>query len=144
MLNKKDKKVADDKNNGQGEVLALLNAIAGKQQEQDERLTELEDGKAKDTAQLRLVNLVYDTDEEHLPGLTRLPLMAVKPFAVGMMLDAILDEDVRSGKRSLPSVFRRNYFHLMRSVGAEAFNKANELAAQQASEEAEKGIEHNI
>jgi len=145
MLSKK-KNTPKAKSNGDksSEMLALLQSVVNKVTEFDERITEMEDGRGKEQSQLRLINLLYDTDDKHLPGLTRLPLTAVKPFAVAMMLDAIMSEEVRSGKMSLPSVFRTSYFHLMRSVGAEALNKGNELAAEQASQEAEKGAEYNL
>lgn len=145
MLNADNKKlkgnrVEKKKSNGDNtEVLALLNAIATKQQEQDERLEELEGATGREAAHLKLVNLLYDTDETHLPGLTRLPLRAIKPFALAMMLDAITHDDVRTGKVSLQQVFRTSYFTLMRSVGAEAFNKGIGLAGEQAAAEQERG-----
>lgn len=135
------KKKPDDNNN---EVLVLLQGIAKKQQEQDERLEELEQGKGKSAAALRMVNLLYDTDSEHLPGLTRLPLGAVRPFALAMMLDAITDPDVRAGKISLQSKFRFFYFQLMRSVGAEHLKAGIELAGEQAAAETEKGAEVDL
>ena len=124
---------------GDGEALKLLQGIAAKQKEQDERLEELEEKGGKAAAQLRLVNLLYDTDDRRLPGLTRIPLRAVKPFAISIMLDAVTSPEVRSGKVSLQQVFRTAYFQLMRSVGAEAFNKGIGLAGEQAASEAEKG-----
>jgi len=145
MLNKK-KNTPKAKSNGDNssEMLAILQSIANKQTEHEERLTEVEEGRGREQSQLRLINLLYDTDDKHLPGLTRLPLTAVKPFAVAMMLNALRNEDVRSGKASLQSVFRTSFFLLMRSVGAEALNKGNELAAEQASQEVEKGAEYNL
>jgi hypothetical protein len=143
MMKKKPPKPQSNGDN-QAEMLAILQSIASKQTELDERITEVEDGRGKEQSQLRLINLLYDTDDKHLPGLTRLPLTAVRPFAIAMMLDALRSEDVRSGKVSLPSVFRTSYFLLMRSVGAEALNKGNELAAEQASQETEKGAEYNL
>jgi hypothetical protein len=144
MLKKKKTPKAQSNGDNLADILAIVKTIANKQTELDERITEVEDGRGREQAQLRLVNLLYDTDDKHLPGLTRLPLTAVKPFAVAMMLDALRSEEVKSGKVSLPSVFRTSYFHLMRSVGAEALNKGNELAAEQASGEAEKGAEYNL
>lgn len=136
MLDKSKKKV---KSNGSNEeVLALLKAIVTKQGEQDERMEELEGGKGREAAQLRLVNLLYDTDAKHLPGLSRLPLRAVKPFAIGMTLDAITSDPVRKGEISLAEVFRNSYLMLMRSVGGEAFNKGIGLAGEQAAAEVER------
>ena len=134
---KTEKKTPDNGNNP--EILALLQAMAAKQQEQDERLEELEGGRGREAAQLRLVNLLYDTDDKHLPGLTRLPLRAVKSFAIAMMLDAVGSEAVQSGKITLQQVFRNSYFTLMRSVGGEAFNKGIGLAGEQAASEVQRG-----
>ena len=122
-----------------GDIIALLESIASKQKEQDERLEELEDHKGGQAAQLRLVNLCYDPNDEQLPGLTRLPLRATRPFALGMILDKLTRKEVLSGEVSLQQVFYHNYFLLMRSVGAEAFNKAIELAGEQAAAETERG-----
>ena len=140
----KKKKDQGQDDGGNKEILAALQGITKLITEHGERLEELEEGKGKAAAQLRLVNLLYDTDDIHLPGLTRLPLLAVKPFAIGMMLDAVTKAEVRSGKVSLSEVYRRNYFLLMRSVEAEAFNKGIGLAGEQAASEAEKGAEYNL
>ena len=142
-LNRKKKESKDG--GGNDEVLGYLKAIVAKQQEQEERLEELESGKGKEMAQLRLVNLLYDTDDKHLPGLTRLPLRAVKPFAIAMMLDKVTSPEVREGKVSLQQVFYTNYFMLMRSVGGDAFKQGVGLAGEQAASEGEvQGAEFRL
>ena len=121
-----------------GEVIALLQQIVKKQQEQDERLEELEETGGKRAAELRIIELIYDTDENHLAGLTRIPAAAVRPFANAMMLHALRDPDVRSGKKSLAQCRRTAYFTLMRSVGGEHLQKGRELALEKVQTELEK------
>lgn len=139
---REDSKVSD--NGANPEVLNLLKAIAAKQVEQDERLEELEAGSGKSAAALRMVNLMYDTDDEHLTGLTRIPLRAARPFALGMTLDALTDPDVMAGKVSLQHKFNMYYFQLMRSVGGEHLKRGVDLAGEQAASEVEKGSELDL
>ena len=123
----------------EGQVLAALGAITNKLAEHDEQIADVEQkSQAKGEALLRMVNLCYDPDDTKLPGLTRLPLAAIRPFAIGMTLNAITNEDVMSGKKTLQGEFYHNYFLLMRSVGGEAFNKGIQLASEQAQAEAEE------
>jgi len=148
MLNtekiKKEKKLTKDpKGQGNGpfesQVLDALSAIGQKLGEHDEQIAEFgQQRQSKGEALLRMVNLCYDPDDKKLPGLTRLPLNAVHPFAIGRTLNAITSEEVRSGKKSLVDVFYNSYFLLMRSVGGDAFNKGVQLASEQAAAEAEE------
>lgn len=133
------KKNPDKTSRDNGDIINLLESIVKKQKEQDERLEEMEDHKGGKDAQLRLVNLCFDPSDQQLPGLTRLPLRATMPFALGMMMDKLTSKEVLSGEVSLQQIFYRNYFQLMRSVGAEAFNKAVDLAGEQAAAETERG-----
>lgn len=144
MAKKKDDTTNTD---GQmGEVLGLLKTVVQKQTEQDERLEELELTGGKAAAELRIIELCYDTDDKHLPGLSRIPLQAVRPFATAMMLSALRDPDVRSGKKSLAECYRTAYLTLMRSVGGEHLGKGRELAIEKVASELEKaqGPEINL
>jgi len=143
-LKAKKRKIPANDDGANSEVLSLLQAISKKQEEQDERLVDLEEGTRQGAAALRMVNLTYDTDDDHLPGLTRIPLRAARPFALAMTLDDLTDPDVLSGKVSLQHRFHRHYFHLMRSVGGEHLKRGVELAGEQASSEAEKGAEMDL
>ena len=133
------KKPPEPSNNGDGEVLSLLKQIVDKQKEQDERLDDLDNKNMRGAAQLRMVNLLYDTDDNHMPGLARLPLRAIKAFAYAMMLDDITHPDVLSGKVTLQHRFRMHYFQLTRSIGGDHLNKGRELAGEQAASEKEMG-----
>jgi len=138
---KKAKKKKEESNNGsfESQVLDALSTISGKLGEHDEQIAEISQSRqAKGDALLKMVNLCYDPDDKKLPGLTRLPLNAVNPFAIGMTLNAITSEEVRSGKMSLVDVFYNKYFLLMRSVGGEAFSKGVQLASEQAAADAEE------
>lgn len=137
MVKKKDESI--ENTDGQlGEVLGLLQIMAKKQQELDERLEEMEETGSKRAAELEIIRLIYDTDDKHLPGLTRLPMQAVRPFARAMMLHALHDPDVRSGKKSLSETYRTAYFTLMRSVSGEHLQKGRELALEKVQSELEK------
>lgn len=141
---KRKKKATTSDNGEEDEVLFLLQGIAKKQEEIDERLGELEEGTQKGAAALKMVNLMYDTDDNHLPGLTRIPLRAARAFALGMALDSLTDEDVMAGKVSLQHKFNMYYFQLMRSVGGEHLKRGVDLAGEQAATEVEKGAEMDL
>ena len=121
-----------------GEVISLLQQIVKKQQEQDERLEELEETGGKRAAELRIIELIYATPEDSLAGLTRIPAAAVRPFANAMMLHALRDPDVRSGKKSLAQCRRTAYFTLMRSVGGEHLDQGRQLARDKVQSEIER------
>ena len=142
-LKRKKKATAGD-NGASGEMLSLLQGIAKKQQEIDERLEELEEGTQKGAAALKMVNLMYDTDDKHLPGLTRIPLRAARAFALSMTLNDLTDPDVMAGKVSLQHRFYMYYFQLMRSVGGEHLKRGVALAGEQAATELEKGAEMDL
>lgn len=149
MTKKKDvyeEEYQESANGHDGEVLDLLKSIAAKQQEQDERLEDLEESGGRMAAELRIIELVYDTDDKHLPGLTRLPLNSVKHFARAMMIHALRDPEVRAGKRSLSEAYRTAVFTLMRSVGGEHLEKGRQLAVEKVQSELEKvrGPEVNL
>lgn len=140
-IKKKQKKEVKASDNGgfQQQVLDALGAIGAKLQEHDEQIADVnQQRQAKGEALLRMVNLCYDPDDTKLPGLTRLPLAAIRPFAIGMTLNAITSKRVMSGETTLQGEFYHNYFLLMRSVGGEALNKGIQLASEQAQAEAEE------
>lgn len=121
------------------EILTVLKQIQSNQKELNERIEELENKKTgMSEAALRLVNLMYDTDNQHLPELTRIPLNSVRPHALGMTLESILDEDVQSGKVPLSRILRNNYFRLMRSVNGKHLGNGIGLASDQSREEQEQ------
>lgn len=140
----KPKKLPKPSNGGNSEVIALLNTLVAKQQELSERIEEVEDKNVRGEAALRMVNLLYDTDDTHLPSLTRIPLGAVRPFAISMTLDALTNPKVMSGEVSLHHIYRTCYFQLMRSVGGLHLDKGRELAGEQAASEADKGAELDL
>ena len=92
-------------------------------------------------ALLRMVNHLYNTDDEHLPELTRIPINAARPLALGMALESILDEDVQSGEVPLSKKLRNYYFRLMRSVGGVHLGRGIRLAEEQAAAEIERAEE---
>lgn len=128
------------------ELIELVRSIAARQEELSERLDEIEKKKQTSSADalIRMVNLMYDTDDKHLPELTRLPINAVRPHALGMMLEAIFDEDVQAGETPLSRKLRNNYFRLMRSVGGIHLGRGVRLAEEQAASEAEKAEEMDL
>lgn len=132
----------DDKN----ETLALLQAIVTQQKDMMDRMDELEQKGTASSADalLRMVNLTYNTDDVHLPELTRIPLQAARPHALGMMLESLLDDDVQSGEVPLSKKLRNYYFRLMRSVGGVHLGRGVRLAEEQAASEAEKAEEMEL
>ena len=131
----------EDENNDNSSLKAMLKTIIANQEEITERLDDVEKGKGKNgdnAALLQMVNFLYDTDDKHLPELTRIPIQAARPHALGMMLESILDEDIQSGEVPLSRKLRQYYFRLMRSVGGVHLGRGVRLAEEQAAAEAEK------
>lgn len=131
MIVKKKAESPDEEN---AQLKQLIEEVIG-------RLGDLEAKGMQQAAFVHLMNLLYLTDPEHLPELSRIPLTAVEPMAIETMLDKLSDPDVRSGKVSLVEVLHTSYLKLMRSVGGEHLNKGRELAAEQASNEAQQKAE---
>lgn len=129
-----------------GDTLAILQAIVSQQKDIMDRMEELEKKGTASSADalLRMVNLTYDTDDVHLPELTRIPLPAARPHALGMMLESLLDDDVQSGEVPLSRKLRNYYFRLMRSVGGVHLGRGVRLAEEQAASEAEKAEEMEL
>jgi hypothetical protein len=125
-------------------ILNALKALSAQNKELFERMADIEKKSTAADALLRMVNLMYDTDDKHLPELTRIPINAVRPHALGMMLESLMDEDVQSGKVPLSRILRNNYFRLMRSVGGVHLGRGVRLAEEQASAEAEKAEEMEL
>lgn len=145
--------VEADSDNGNGhnttqnnEVTSMLQSIINQQKELSNRLGELEDKKTTTSADalLRMVNLTYDTDDKHLPELTRIPLNSARPLSIGIMLESIFDPDVQAGLVPLSSKLRNAYFRLMRSVGGVHLGRGVRLAEEQAASEAESAEEREL
>jgi len=135
---------SEDESSNSEDLKSMLQAIIANQQELKERLDEFEEGKDKNhgnEALLRMVNFLYDTDDKHIPELTRIPLQTAQPLALGMTLDSIFDEDVQDGTTSLSQKLRLYYFRLMRSVGGVHLGRGIRLAEEQAAAETEKAEE---
>ena len=139
--------IEDENSDGDSDLKAMLQTIINSQQEQAERLDELEEGKGKnDTGEalLRMVNFLYNTDDKHILELTRIPMQTAQPLALGMTLDSLMDDDVQSGEVSLSTKLRLYYFRLMRSVGGVHLGRGIRLAEEQAAAEAEKAEEFEL
>lgn len=147
MVKKKEKIIEEEtgSNSNGSEMKAALEAILYNQQELAGRIDDMEKNtRNTDAALLRMVNLMYDTDDKHLPELTRIPIQAARPHALGMMLECLFDEDIQNGSVPLSKKLRLNYFRLMRSVGGIHLGRGVRLAEEQAAAETEKGIEMDL
>ena len=138
MALKKDKsteipKVVEEKD-GDGdekEMMELLRQMLHKQQEQDEQIAELSAKDVTGQAKLLIASLAYDTPDDRMPELSRIPLTMVDALVTDITLDAILDEKVLAGTKSLGEVELLAYLKLMRSVGGEHLRKARETAEEE-------------
>jgi len=139
------KKKKIETNGDNTEIAEILKSIVGQQKELVDRIGDLEKRNTSSAlALLQMVNFLYDTDDKHLPELTRIPVQAVRPHALGMMLESLLDEDVQSGEVPLSRKLRNYYFRLMRSVGGVHLGRGVRLAEEQAAAEAEKTEEMEL
>jgi len=89
-------------------------------------------------ALLKLVNVLWDTNEEKLPELSRLERREVFPMSIQMMKEQAL---VEGRKEPLSKIWRTAYLRLKRSVDMRAFMIGAGLAHEQAQAETEKGEE---
>ena len=139
------KTVVDPEDSGDGEVMKLLRAVLHKQGEQDEQIAELTAKDVTGQAKLLIASLAYDTPDNRLPELSRIPLTMVDPLVTDMTLDALLDEDVLEGRKSLGEIETLTYLKLMRSVGGEHLKKARETAEEEkAGEGDQSGAEFRL
>jgi len=108
---------------------ALEQAIEGKQKN---------NGVGVGEALLKLVNLLYDTDDTKLAELSWLDHREVFPMSIQMTKEEALKEE-----RTIPltKVWRTAYLRLKRSVQMKAFMVGAGLAHEQAAAEAEKAEE---
>ena len=89
-------------------------------------------------ALLKLVNVLFDTDKEQLPQLSRLERREVFPMSVQMMKEEALNPN---RTEPLTKIWRTAYLQLKRSVDMKAFMIGAGLAHEQAQAEQEKGEE---
>ena len=99
-------------------------------------------------ALLKLVNVLYDTDENKLPQLTRLTRREVFPMSLQMMKEQVFNKDrIKVNDDGtittipLTKIWRNGYMQLLRSVDKWYFMLGAGLAHEQASAEAEKADE---
>jgi len=135
----------DAKDDGNEEVMNLLRTMLHKQGEQDEQIAELAAKDVTGQAKLLIASLAYDTPDNRLAELSRIPLTMVDPLVTDMTLDALLDEEVLEGRKSLGEIETLTYLKLMRSVGGEHLKKARETAEEEkASEGDQSGKEFRL
>lgn len=124
-------------NGSDNEIVGMLQKLIKQNRDINDRMDDLEKSghNTNAEAQLRLINLVYDTDDKHLPELTRIPIQAARPHALAMGLESLLEDD---GTIPLSRVIRNYYFRLNRSVGGVQLMRGSRLAEQQAEAESEE------
>lgn len=104
--------------------------------------------KDKETANLRLVNLTFDTQtgietlvKEKIAEMTVIPRRMINSLALQMTRELARNpERIRLGV-PLTKIWRVCFFMLMRSVGGAQANKAVMLAESQLASQAEEGGE---
>lgn len=147
LKNKENRSTSKSNGDSNSQIKELLNTLISQNKELVERIEELESKKANinSEAMLRLVNFLFDTDEKHLPELTRISSMqSVRLHAYGMMLEARFDPDVQNGTVPLSRKLREYLFRLSRSFGGIHLGTGIQLAQNQAAAEAEKVEEYNM
>lgn len=92
----------------------------------------------KDEALLRLVNILYDTPEDKLAQLTKIPQRAVLPLAIMLTQIAAQDPARDPLKNPLPVVWMNAYFKLQRSVDKWFFLHGVGIAREQVAMQAEQ------
>lgn len=121
------------------DLLPVMKQLLNQVKDMQERLDYYENRRdgggvnPNESAALRMVNLTYDTDDQHLPELTRIPIQAASVHALGMTLESLTEEGVINLQQPLSRILRNNYFRLMRSVNGTHLGRGVRLAEEQAS-----------
>lgn len=117
--------------------------MANRKMKEEIETTISQNGAKGGEALLKLVNLLYDTEEDKLPMLTRIGRREVLPLSIMMMKESILDPNRRKHNPPIPlsKVWRNAYFMLQRSVDRWHFMVGAGLAHEQAAAETEKSEE---
>lgn len=127
----------------QDDLKSMLRIITQNQQDINNRIDAQEQkAVANERALLQMVNFLYDTDDKHIPELTRIPVAAARPFALGMALETILDDSQKD--IPLSRTVRLQYMRLMRSVGGIHLGRGLRLAEEQAQAVADAAEEMDL
>jgi len=124
---------------------SLLQGIANSLALLTDRLDEMEEriqnNSATNQALLQMVNLFYDTADKHITELSYISPLTSRPFAEALTMDALLDEDVKSGAISLNKKLILNYLRLQRSVRGRHFALGLPVLEQQVTAQTEKNAD---
>lgn len=131
-----------DKGNGTElhELVGLVKNLVQSQEAAAARMDEIEEKVetgSPDAAKLRLVNLLFDTDDKRVMELAKISPLAVRPFAAAMTLEAIGDPKVKSGEVSLSKLYMINLLRLGRSSKAWYFMAGIPALQEQVTAEVE-------
>ena len=139
----------NDNNNGNGQepeqddMKSMMKMLLQNQKDINDRLDhEEKKNTLQEKALLQMVNFLYDTDDKHIPELTRIPVQAARPFALGMALETILDDAYKD--IPLSKTVRLHYMRLMRSVGGIHLGRGLRLAEDQAQAVADAAEEMDL
>jgi hypothetical protein len=134
-----------EKKTDKPDLNAVMEAILQNQQELSDRLGDIEETKHKDgegSALIKLANIYFNTDDNHITELSFISPLAARPFAEAMALDAMTTEEVRSGIVSLNKLLILNYLRFQRSVRGRLLGIGAEAMREQVSSEGAKGEEN--
>ena len=120
------------------DIMHMLRAILLKTGEHDEQIAELSAKDVTGQAKLLIASLAYDTPDNRMSELSRIPLTMVDALVTDITLDALLDTEVLEGRKSLGEVELLAYLKLMRSVGGEHLRKARETAEEEKAGEGDQ------
>lgn len=99
-------------------------------------------------AQLKLVNIVFDTPEDKLPELTFILKGTVFPLSIMMMREKAINRPIDKSTglpMSLAKIWRLAYMQLMRSIGRHQVDAGVKLAeVQQPEKEEGTGEEYEL
>jgi len=114
------------------------------QRQLDALTTSSNNGKSnKDEALLKLVNILYDTPEDKLAQLTKIPQRAVLPLSIMITQLAAQDPNRDIIKNPLPQIWMNAYFKLQRSVDKWFFLHGVGIAHEQVAIQAEQAAEEH-
>lgn len=131
--------------NGDKDYSALVEALNSFKQDVADRIEDLEDRmeeRRDGQANLRLVELTYNTDDTHILELSNISGMQVRPIAAVKSLEHIGDPKVVAGEQSLAGIYVNYILRGRRSVDGKHLGRGVMLAEGQIESqgEGEEGV----
>lgn len=123
-----------------GQLVEMLQQLNARLDNMEDAIEDVRNSnKSNNEATLKLVNFIFDTDNDHITELSYISPLAVESLANALTLDAMTDEPIASGEVSLNKRLIHNMLRLNRSVrGRLLFGIGKEALGEQLATQGEQ------